>query len=101
MNKKKWIQIQQKKPKIGRKILLAKIEEVIVVRKSVFDPESFWTPLPSMSECEHFYQEYPEISNIIECILGFPVESTDQAKGKYYEVIREAMSRAIAKLKTE
>ena len=101
INKKKWFQISQKKPKVGKKILLTKIEEVSVGRKSVFDPDSFWTPVPSVSECEHFYLEYPEIANIIECILGFPVDGTDQAKGKYYEVIREAMSRAVNKLKTE
>jgi len=101
VNRIKWNNLTKEcHPKAGKEILVAQVSQMSYHR-AAFPEGAMWTPLPVPSECEHFYSEYSEIANVIECILGLPKDTSVGKKAEYFEIIRHNMEKAISNLKTE
>ena len=37
---------------------------------------------------QNFYDQYPELANVVNCIVGFPLDASEKKKAEYFDLIQ-------------
>lgn len=42
---------------------------------------------------QQFYDKYPELANVVNCIVGFPADASDKKKSEYFDLMQVLLTK--------